>query len=185
MNNKHFIKNIPRTIKIFILISFVGLYSCYELTTPIEYNGPQYPLSVEGNNILTFLYNDNIWINETKYREEIGCTLSKYNEGLYKVRVNASSRFEKIIGVNFQFLIDENLEQVNEDSLTRAFFNFSGNNKCDDFNSVNKELIVNIVKLDTISRVISGQFFVPILENDCNERMVISKGRFDIKYSNF
>lgn len=170
---------------LFILFLLFGLFSCYYEIEPIEYTGPQFPLTEDGRNILTFNYNDTLWVNESNSRDDIKCILYLNANSNYTVSINAYSRFEKYNAIRFSFLVDKNFKQIKEDSITKVILSQYGFDVCSDFTPITNDIIVNLIKLDTIERILAGEMIIPILINNCNETVVITKARFDVTHFNY
>lgn len=177
--------HINKCLKLFALCLYAGFISCHYEIEPIEYTGPQFPLTSEGKNILTFNYNDTLWINESNTKDDIQCDLILDTNGIYKVSIYAYSRFEKYYSIFFSFLVDEKFNQIKDDSLTYLVLRRREFDSCNKFNPITNDIIVNLIKLDTIERIVAGELTVPRLINPCGETITITKARFDVTYFKF
>lgn len=163
----------------------MGICSCFYDREVIEYKGPLFPLTSEGKDILTFLYNSNVWVNESNHRDDIKCTILNRDENTYLVEIQAYSQFEEFNSIKISCVLDSNYNQIKVDSTTNVTLYDNGFDNCDQYSPITQDIFVNVIKLDTIKRIFSGEFSIPILINDCDESITITKGRFDIKYEKF
>ncbi len=163
-------------IKLLIFICLLTCLGCILTPTPILYEGPLFPLTLEGKNRLAFLADEEIWVPDQPLN--LTCDLHKKN-GKFFFRISASNEFKSLSSFTFSFIVDEKLKMV--DDSTTAFLRFK-NFSCDPAEIIGQSHI-DLVKIDTVFNIISGFFELPKATDSCNNSVTVSKGRFDLKYT--
>lgn len=177
--------------KILIICLFLELTleSCYK-PLPEPTNSQLPALTMLGKNTFGCMANDLVWQNAGNSRGPYSSTVK--NEifalfYLYKKKDNAILHiYGQMTYSNKDQLLDmtifnKDLLRTGTFPVSEAFFqDFLLNKKYDLIDSLSPPLI-NVMKLDTVSKIASGTFEGVIYSKNKKEKMTLTNGRFDVK----